>query len=193
MRAALLLGALCLAAPEAAAQTDSTASGAVVVVDSSRVRSPRAAVTRALILPGLGQVYNREWVKAPVATGLVAGAVVYAVYRQRRYRLYQNAAFYAGCVESPNREACTDAADIEAAMDEWIETGEPSGAEARSIRDGFRGQRDIGFLVVGVAYALQALDAYVAAELSGFDVSEDLSLHVAPTPRGAALSLRVEL
>jgi len=47
--------------------------------------------------------------------------------------------------------------------------------------------------VVAVAYALQALDAYVAAELLGFDVSEDLSLGVGPAAGGGALSLRVRL
>ena len=43
------------------------------------------------------------------------------------------------------------------------------------------------------AYALQALDAYVSAELADFDVSEDLSLRVAPSPAGPTLGLRVRL
>lgn len=185
-------------AGEAGAQIDTTATP-LGVRDSASVRSPRAAVTRALILPGLGQAYNREWVKAPVATALVAGAVVYAAYQQRRYLLYRRSAVYAGCVQDPgNAETSPDRLTfcLEAQplyVDEWTETGEPTFAQVRPIRDRIRGQRDIGFLVVGVAYAVQALDAYVAAELSGFDVSEDLSLHMVPAPEGATLALRLGL
>ncbi|MEM1118596.1 MAG: DUF5683 domain-containing protein [Bacteroidota bacterium] len=197
MRAVLLGLLVGLALPEADAQVDTTATApavapAGVTVDSTRLRSPRAAVTRAMILPGWGQVYNREWAKAPIATALAAGAIVYAVNRQRRYRLFQRSAFYAFCIEEPDREVCTEA-DVADAMDEWIETGQPTGASARTARESLRGQRDIAFLVVGLAYAVQALDAYVAAELSGFDVSEDLSMHLVPTPQGAALGLRIDL
>ena len=185
----------------AGAQTDTTAAPRLgVVLDTASVlRSPRGAVLRALAVPGWGQVYNREWVKAPVAAGAVAGAVAYAVYRQRQYLLYRRSAVYAGCVDrpgdpasDPDRLAFCTAAQASYA-DEWTEAGAKTFADVGSIRERVRGQRDISFLVVGVAYAVQALDAYVAAELSGFDVSEDLSLHVLPSPHGGAVALRVGL
>ena len=59
------------------------------------------------------------------------------------------------------------------------------------VRDRARGQRDVGVLIVGVAYAVQALDAYVAAQLADFDVSEDLSLRLAPERGGLALRVRL--
>lgn len=195
MRAAVL-GLLATAAFSAAAQPlpDSAAATrpAVTVAPASALPSPRGAVTRALVLPGWGQVYNREPVKAPVAAALVAGSVAYAVFQQRRYLLYRRSAFYAGCVQAPDREACAPDV-VAAAEDEWVETGSPSFPAVAPLRDRVRGQRDVGFLVVGVAYALQALDAYVSAELAGFDVSEDLSVRIAPAPEGAALSLRLGL
>ena len=43
------------------------------------------------------------------------------------------------------------------------------------------------------AYALQSLDAYVGANLSNFDVTEDLSVHVRPGPRESELAIRVRL
>ena len=45
-------------------------------------------------------------------------------------------------------------------------------------------------LLSALAYGLQALDAYVSAELADFDVSEDLSLRLVPTPTGPAAALR---
>ena len=196
MRAAVL-GLLALTASSAPAQPAPDSAAVTVrppppVVDTVSLPSPRGAVTRALALPGWGQVYNREPVKAPVAAALVAGSVAYAVFQQRRYLLYRRSAFYAGCVQDAARDVCTDDA-VAAALDEWEETGSPSFAAVSPLRDRVRGQRDVSFLVVGVAYALQALDAYVSAELAGFDVSEDLSVRVTPVPSGAALGLRVSL
>ena len=162
--------------------------------DSAGLPSPGGAVLRAAVLPGWGQVYSGQPLKAPFAAAAVAGAVVYAADRQRQYLLFRRAALYAGCVEDPTRIILEDACDAEtiaSARDEWIELGEPSFAAVAPVRNQARGQRDIGVLVVGVVYAVQVLDAYVAAHLAGFDVSEDLSLRAAPEQGG--LALRVQL
>ena len=206
--------AAALAGPAHAQVADSLAvPPAPAALPDSLGPSPRGAVTRALLLPGLGQLYNGQPVKAPVATALVAGAVVFFVDRQRQYILYRRAAAFAGCTEDdgdpepvegsetppvtdPDRIAfCADVSTSYA--DEYTETGERLGTTApssiRSARGQARGQRDIGGVVVLAAYALQALDAYVSAELADFDVSEDLSFHVAPTPTGPTLGLRLRL
>ena len=164
------------------------------VPDSSALPSPGGAVVRAVAVPGWGQVYAGQPLKAPFATAAVVGAVVYAVSRQRQYLRFRRAARYAGCVQVPDRidfdEECTD--DVLAAtVDEYEALGEPQFARVSEVRDQARGQRDIAVLVVGVAYAVQALDAYVAAQLAGFDVSEDLSLRLAPERGGVALRVRL--
>lgn len=156
--------------------------------------SPRGAVLRAVAVPGWGQVYAGQPLKAPFAAAAVAGAVVYAVSRQRQYRRYRRAARYAGCVEVPDRvdfeEKCTPDV-LESTRDEWEALGEPEFDRVSPIRNRARGQRDIAVLIVGVAYAVQALDAYVAAQLAGFDVSEDLSVRLAPERGGLALRVRL--
>lgn len=203
---ALALGAVALAlltASDAEGQPapDSAAVEVPVVApvtvpdppDAVRPRTPRGAVLRALAVPGWGQVYNRQPVKAPFAAAAVVGAAAFAVDRQQQYLLYRRAAFFAGCVEEPDRpDICTDEA-LAAARDEYEALGQASAGRLQDVRDRARGQRDVAVLLIGVAYAFQALDAYVAAELAGFDVSEDLSLHVAPQPDGTALALRLRL
>ncbi len=196
MRLAFALLAALVASASAAQPADSTGAPGVLVVDSPNARTPRGAVTRALILPGLGQVYNRQYVKAPVAVAAVAGAVAYAVWRQRRYELYRRAAVVAGCVQDPDSrpervELCTETAP--AYLDEYEALGRPAFATISTVRNTARGQRDIGFLVVGVAYAFQVLDAYVAAELASFDVSEDVTVRLDPVAGGHALAVRVHL
>ena len=44
----------------------------------------------------------------------------------------------------------------------------------------YRGNRDIFYLYIGIAYGLQIVDALVDAHLKDFDVSDDLSLHWQP-------------
>jgi hypothetical protein len=199
---ALALG-LATAVPAQVADSLAATPGAAAPDSLGGGRTPRGAVTRALILPGLGQLYNRQPVKAPVATALVVGAVVYFVDRQRQYTLYRRATAYAGCVETPG-DPETSPDRVETCVVPLAEYGDefdaaaervasPTFSTLRSIRSRARGQRDIGGAVVLAAYALQALDAYVSAELADFDVSEDLSLGLDPTPAGPALGLRVRL
>lgn len=163
-------------------------------VDSSGLPSPSGAVIRAVAVPGWGQVYAGQPLKAPFALAAVVGAAAYAVNRQQQYLLYRRATLYAGCVDFPDRvnfdEVCTPET-LDATRDEWEELEQPDFARVSPIRDRARGQRDVAVLIVGVAYAVQALDAYVASQLAGFDVSEDLSLRVAPEAGGVALRVRL--
>ena len=94
------------------------------------------------------------------------------------------------CLLAERSARCTE--DAPGFEDEWRDLGQPRCSTVRPVRDRARGQRDIGFLLVGVAYAIQALDAYVAAELSDFDVSEDLTLRLRPGGQDA-VALRVRL
>ena len=177
-----------------APDTVATGTPAVAVpadsVATDSLPTPGEALRRSLLVPGWGQRSNRQTAKVPVVAAAVVGAVAYAVVRQRQYTRYRRAAFYAGCVAEPDREVCADAASAE---DEWLGLGSPPFAAVSPVRDRIRGQRDVAVLLVGVVYALQALDAYVAAHLADFDVTEDLSLRVAPGPGGPALAARWRL
>ena len=48
-------------------------------------------------------------------------------------------------------------------------------------KDTYRRFRDLSIFAFGGVYLLSVIDAYVDAELSTFDISRDLSLHVLPT------------
>ena len=198
MRAAVL--ALALSTAAAAQPLDSLAA-APPASERASERTSRGAVTRALLLPGLGQVYNRQPLKAPVAVGAVAGAVAFAVFRQRRYVIYRRAALYGGCLvddgvpDTPDDlqdngriRLCSEVAP--GYEDEFVRVGQTDVRTLQSTRDRFRGERDIGVLVVALVYGAQALDAYVAAELDSFDVSEDLSLRLDAPGGSPGLALR---
>ncbi|MEM1043162.1 MAG: DUF5683 domain-containing protein [Bacteroidota bacterium] len=193
----------------ASAQTDTTATAPAVVApglaDSTQAEpvvaeslspaptptypAPSSVLRRSLLVPGWGQLTNRDYLKVPVVAAGVGGAVWLAVLYANRTVLYRRAAIFADCdtgVAVPEG-TCDNFEDF---RDEWIEAGQPAANVSRSIRDDSRRNRDFSILLGTLAYALQALDAYVSAELAGFDVSDDLSLRVLPTPTGAVASLR---
>ena len=157
-----------------------------MIADTSAASASRA-LRRSLLVPGWGQVTNGQPLKAPVIAAALVGAGAVLVVQQRRYRLYQRSALVAGCLSVPNRPDCQDIPD--AATAAYDATGQPSFAQASAIRNTARGRRDLSILAVGVVYALQALDAVVAAQLLEFDVSEDVALRAAP----GGLALRVRL
>ena len=51
----------------------------------------------------------------------------------------------------------------------------------RKRKDRYRRWRDLSFFCMIGVYALSVVDAYVDASLSEFDISNDLSMRVAPT------------
>ena len=49
-------------------------------------------------------------------------------------------------------------------------------SQLKANRNYLRNRRDFMYVAIGLAYALNAVDAYVYAHLSSFDVSDDLSI-----------------
>ena len=59
----------------------------------------------------------------------------------------------------------------------------------RKRKDRYRRWRDLSFFVMVGVYALSVVDAYVDASLSEFDISDDLTLEVAPAVMGNPTAL----
>lgn len=120
-------------------------------VKALKPKSPTRALMCALVLPGLGQAYNGKYWKIPIVWGAM-GAAGYAVY--------YNSGMY--------RQA----------MLNYIEN-ESDGNE-RIVR-GWKRNMELSYIVCALVYGLQILDAYVDANLSTWDVNNNLSLGISPT------------
>lgn len=130
---------------------------------------PTSVLYKSLIIPGWGQVVNRQIWKVPVIYGLFAGIGVYTVYLNDQYKDYR-AAYYNATHEdmrfgpTPPRLEGVNANQLQ------------------SNRNNYRNQRDFMFVVMGLAYGLNALDAYIFAHMRSFDVSDDLSAKTSIQP-----------
>lgn len=118
--------------------------------------NPQKATLYSLLLPGLGQIYNHEIWKLPVYWGLMIGSGCYYLKFKENYERFR--AIY-------NAEDTTYIP---------LET-------SKYYKDVYRRYRDYALLALVASYLIQVIDANVFAYMHDFEISEDISMNVAPT------------
>lgn len=140
---------------------------------------PKRALWLALVIPGGGQIYNRKYWKLPIVYGGFIGCLYAMNWNNSMYKDYSQA--YLDLMDNdPGTQS----------YNQFLHLGMKITTEAdkkrfedifKKRKDKYRRWRDLSFFVMVGVYALSVIDAYVDAELSVFDISEDLSLRVEPT------------
>lgn len=140
------------------------------------IPNPTKATWLALVIPGGGQIYNRKFWKLPIFYGGFAGCAYALTWNNKMYKDYSNA--YKDAVnENWSSNSILDLLPPgyldRVSKTQLTET-------LRKRKDTYRRYRDMSiFAFIGV-YLLSVVDAYVDAELSNFDISPDLSMHIEP-------------
>ncbi len=138
---------------------------------------PQRALWLALVLPGAGQIYNRKYWKLPIFYGGFMGCIYALSWNNTMYKDYSQA--YLDIMDSDPGTA---------SYNKFLHLGveiNSSNIEKyknlfKSRKDKYRRWRDMSIIAMVAVYALSVVDAYVDAELSEFDISNDLSLRVSP-------------
>lgn len=139
--------------------------------------NPKRAMWLAIVLPGAGQIYNRKYWKLPIVYGGFLGCAYALTWNNQMLHDYSQA--YLDIMDSdPNTKS----------YEKMLPMGyDITGKEARfqemfkNKKNYFRKYRDMSIFAFAGVYLLSVVDAYVDGELSTFDISEDLTLHVAPS------------
>jgi hypothetical protein len=125
---------------------------------------PKRAGLYSACLPGLGQLYNKQYWKA----GLVyVGAAVVTGFTVKNYQDYNKyRKIYIGMIDSnpetPNTYNNYTVDDV------------------KFLRDGFRKYLEYSILSAGLGYMINILDAFISAHLACFDMNKDISFHTMP-------------
>ncbi|OJW83665.1 MAG: hypothetical protein BGO69_05045 [Bacteroidetes bacterium 46-16] len=126
---------------------------------------PKRAGLFSAILPGLGQLYNRQYWKIPVIYAGLGVAGYFIVTNQKSYQEYRKA--YIGRLTGDLSNETTNT---------LLYTSD----QLKTLQDGYKRYLDITVLITGVGYTLQILDAVVFAHLKNFDITEDISMRMKP-------------
>lgn len=146
--------------------------------------SPKKVWKRSAIIPGWGQLTNKQAWKIPIVYGLLGGLVYTTRLQTIKYHDYR-AAFY-NLNNSDLRYGETPA----------FLSNQTNGNFLRNVRDNTRQQRDQLALGLLLAYGLNIIDSYVYAHFRTFDVSDDLTLNtfsVQESPNGPYYAFQLKL
>lgn len=123
----------------------------------------RKATIMSACFPGLGQIYNRKYWKAPVIYVALGGIGYWGVTNQVKYKYYSN--------------------NLRAANDDDVNTINEtlySSDQLITQKKYYQKYRDISIMLGALVYLVNIIDANVDAHLRTFDVSDDLSLQLNP-------------
>lgn len=148
----------------------------VVMLDSVWHPDPKKATMLSAALPGAGQIYNGHWWKVPILYAGIGTLGYFIYWNNTQYVNYRNA-YIDFTDDDPNTTRYTEifpTDDYVIEDDDWFE------ATVENGKDNYRRDRD--YLIIGMVglYALNIIEANVAAHLHDFDVSDDLTLKVGP-------------
>lgn len=150
---------------------------------------PKTA-TRLALIPGGGQIYNRDYWKLPIVY-IAFGGGLYAYYlNSLKYHDYLDTyrSFYDMDPDSPNYgdpiPGYTPDLEKRIRVRNLLNTNsvytEATRDQAARGKNYWRRNRGFALIVSGLIYTLSIIEANVAAHLKTFDLSEDLTLRVEP-------------
>ena len=120
------------------------------------------ATLYSLLVPGLGQVYNKEYWKVPLYWGMMAAGLHFYSDFSKNFQRF--------------RGIYIDATDSAGTYD-----GPITADQALYYRNIYRRYRDYALLATRAVYVLQIVDADVFAYMHNFEVNDDISMSLSPT------------
>lgn len=131
----------------------------------TKEHSANRALILSAVLPGAGQVYNHQAWKVPIVYAALGGMAYYSYYNYKQMRSYKDEYLYrVNHFDSPSDPdlATTPTSNI------------------YNLYETYNKSFQLSIIISVAVYGLNLLDAYVFGHLFDFQISDDLSLNVAP-------------
>lgn len=128
--------------------------------------SPNKAAIYSAVLPGLGQGYNKKYWKIPIVYAGFGVLTYFIVSNAKEYRKYKEAYTYVA-----NGDSTGINNDYVGKYDEQ---------QLLDGKDYHRRNMELSYIITGLWYILNIVDASVDAHFFDYDVSDDLSIKLDP-------------
>ena len=135
-----------------------------IVTDNPNKKSPGRAALFSAVLPGAGQVYNGKYWKVPLVYSALGTTAFAFQYNNKLYKKY--------LISYRHR--------IDTTLNDTIVSEDIGTDVLLQYKNNTRRNRDLSAVIFLAVYGLNIIDAVVDAELSDFDVSDDLSIKISP-------------
>ena len=129
--------------------------------------SPKKATLLAFI-PGAGQAYNHKYWKMPIVYAGFGVTTYFAITNGKDYRLYRDAYDYKMGIKTDVSQQAID------------ESAKYTEDNLITLRDYYRSNMELSWIITAAWYILQIIDANVDAHFFYYDLGDDLTLHVEP-------------
>jgi len=138
--------------------------------------NPKKSGLYSAVLPGLGQANNHQYWKIPIVYAGLGTAVYVFIHNYTLYQGYR-AAYISRLPDNPNP------------TDKYALIYNT--AALQQLQSDYSKYVDLTALFGGLGYFLQVLDAITSAHLKNFDISRDISMHLAPvgSPYGVGFGM----
>ena len=144
-----------------------------------RTVSPKKASILSAVVPGLGQIYNKKYWKVPIVYACLGATIYYSIENQSNFNTYAEALkLRSNGGDDIYKDIYTD-------------------NQLVTISEFYQRNRDLSYILTGVVYILNIVDASVDAHLFEFNVDDNLSFSTQPnilaTTQGVYPSLLLKL
>ncbi|MCB9359879.1 MAG: hypothetical protein H6588_01135 [Flavobacteriales bacterium] len=139
-----------------------------ILIDSVKIRkhSPTLATLLSTAVPGAGQVYNKKYWKVPIIYAGMGTSLYFAFSNHKNYKKYKDA--YLARLD-----------EDETTVDEF--DGLLTDENLKTNMDAYRRNRDYSYIIAGLFYVMNIIDATVDAHLFTFPVNDNLTLNFEPS------------
>ncbi|WP_299325146.1 DUF5683 domain-containing protein [uncultured Maribacter sp.] len=136
--------------------------------------APSKAAFYSAVLPGMGQIYNKRYWKAPIVWGAIGGSAYMYAWNNNQYQRFRTAFIrrQAGFTDDEYYDINGDNA---VGDDPDLDTD-----DLESQQERFQSDRDLWLVAAIGLYALNIVDANVDAHLKQFNIDDDLSIDFEP-------------
>ncbi|MBQ8958684.1 MAG: hypothetical protein IJ057_09355 [Bacteroidales bacterium] len=141
------------------------------VPKTKKPHSPKKATLMSTFLPGLGQVYNGKWWKAPIVYAGLGGLGYLAYNNYYEYNSYLHAYEY----KTGDLPEGTTLNQHETDL-----ANKYADSQLQTYKESYRRDFEFYSILTAAWYGLQILDACVDGHLYSYDISDDLSLNIDP-------------
>ncbi len=127
------------------------------------ILAPAKAAFYSAVLPGLGQIYNKQYWKIPIVYGAIGAGAYFYIINNNEYNRFRQAYF-------DRKNGLQD--EFPQYTDDVLIT----------VQKFYRRQRDTAMLLTILAYVLNIIDANVSAHLKQWNVNDNLSFEPVQIP-----------